>query len=445
MSTPTVRIRGVYATAMTKFLLDRDWEILQMSKTMEERFRVESAMELADIDLRQNKNNGLMAIGKREDLEELKNLLKENFLDICYRMENVQLYGIYKGKIEKKKGKKTIVDIKDGRGICYESIKDGALLQVFDMKKIPILRTKLTFPGKNIVLIPNRAVKLSKKIKEPEERERLYDLGKKHLQDFGILFRSSAVGKDEELVEEIKELYNETEKIMNSYELFSTPSVIREGHDVLKIYFGWDAKRKLDSLREDVVPTMQNHHLYKNSRGFSKAVDLGEKIIENGKDRDVVEENFLDVYKSSIHDYVKIEHIKEYPVKLGDAKVLKFEPPELVLKRKIYGRGYYDGLNRKKEHNDYVITEIEEEKWYFVHKYYSKDGKLKGKYYNICSPVEIYPRRIRYIDLEVDVVENPEGERKIIDQEKLEESIQSGRITEDVGKKAMEVAETLVK
>lgn len=180
---------------------------------------------------------------------------------------------------------------------------------------------------------------------------------------------------------------------------------------------------------------MKNHHLYKNSMKLSAAINLGEKIINEGIDKNLVEKNFLDVFQSCMQEYIEIEHIKAYPIILGEAEVLEFKYPKLVLRRNFLGRGYYDGLNIKKEFRDYAITEIEEEKWYFTHKYYSKDDELKGIYYNICTPVEIYPDKIRYYDLEIDVVEDTEGNRRIIDKDRLEKAIESGRINEKLGKK----------
>ncbi|MEA1992903.1 MAG: ribonuclease E/G [Euryarchaeota archaeon] len=445
MSMPTVRIRGIYTTALTKFLLKKKWKIVQMSETMEKRFGIDSDKNLADIDLRQNNGNGLMAIGDNDDLTRLKEILEREFLDICFRMEKVQLYGIYKGKTVKKRGKKRIIDIPDGRVLCYDAVKEGDLLQVHDMRKMPVVRSKLTFPGKNIVLIPNRAVKISRRIKDSEKRERLYKIGKKHIKDLGVLFRSSAMNKDEEeLVEEIEDLYDETEKILNSFELFSTPSIIREGNNVLKIYFGRNSKEKLDTMRNEVVPTMNDHHHYKNAEGFSAAVDLGELLIEQDVNKKSVEKSFANVFESSVEEYLSIECIKEYPITLGDAKVLEFEPPKLLLKRKIYGKGYYNGHNIKREYKDYALIEIEEGKWQLTRKYYSKKDELKVTQYTICTPVEIYPSRIRYIDLEIGVLEGTDGNKRIVNKGKLEEAVKTGRINEKLGKKAVDVAKSLV-
>jgi predicted RNA-binding protein associated with RNAse of E/G family len=58
--------------------------------------------------------------------------------------------------------------------------------------------------------------------------------------------------------------------------------------------------------------------------------------------------------------------------------------------------------------------------------------------------VEIYQDRIRYFDLEIDVIEDVEGNRRIIDEDKLEKAVETGRINKNLEKKALEVAESLV-
>ena len=76
--------------------------------------------------------------------------------------------------------------------------------------------------------------------------------------------------------------------------------------------------------------------------------------------------------------------------------------------------------------------------------YFSKDGKMKGEYYNVNTPVELYPFGARYIDLEIDVVRRA-GERPfIVDREKLELLVKEGKISRPLEKKAVEVADHLI-
>jgi len=74
------------------------------------------------------------------------------------------------------------------------------------------------------------------------------------------------------------------------------------------------------------------------------------------------------------------------------------------------------------------------------HSYYRSDGSLIGQYYNINTQVEVYPDRIRYVDLEVDVVKWPDGNSEIVEKELLERQLEKGSLTQDLGEKATSVA-----
>jgi len=59
--------------------------------------------------------------------------------------------------------------------------------------------------------------------------------------------------------------------------------------------------------------------------------------------------------------------------------------------------------------------------------------------------VEIYPKTLRYVDLEVDICIKPDGSTKILDMEKLEKALKeefiSRRLFEKVKAKAKELVE----
>ncbi len=121
---------------------------------------------------------------------------------------------------------------------------------------------------------------------------------------------------------------------------------------------------------------------------------------------------------------------------------MSFEDNMLTLKRLIKRGGVYDGINERKEEGDYVITEAKEESWILKHSYFSKSGELKGELYNINTPIEFYPDKIRYIDLEVDVANKSFA--KIIDVEKLEKALEEGFISKKLAEKALKIAEELI-
>lgn len=63
------------------------------------------------------------------------------------------------------------------------------------------------------------------------------------------------------------------------------------------------------------------------------------------------------------------------------------------------------------------------------------------------TPVEVYPRTIRYVDLEVDVCIKPDGNVKLLDMEKLEKALEkefiSKRLFEIVKEKVKEIIEVV--
>lgn len=75
--------------------------------------------------------------------------------------------------------------------------------------------------------------------------------------------------------------------------------------------------------------------------------------------------------------------------------------------------------------------------------YHSRDGRLKGEYYNINTPVEFYPEGIRYVDLEVDLIRRGEETAFLIDQESVAFLAARGIIGRSLQEKALEVAKGL--
>jgi len=115
-----------------------------------------------------------------------------------------------------------------------------------------------------------------------------------------------------------------------------------------------------------------------------------------------------------------------------------------ILLKRSFSQGRYDGLDLPIEGGDYGLTEAREGSWHVKNAYFSKEGKLKGEYYNVNTPVELYPFGARYIDLEIDVVRRA-GERAfIVDREKVELLEKEGKISQRLEKKAIEVASHLV-
>ena len=128
---------------------------------------------------------------------------------------------------------------------------------------------------------------------------------------------------------------------------------------------------------------------------------------------------------------------------MSEGEILEkdFGQKKLVLRRSRFkGRSKYDGLGIEKREGDYAVSEIQESLWYYRHTYFRNDGTLIGRYININTPVEFYPDRIRYVDLEIDVVQMPDGRVFVTDEEDLEEQYKAGRLSKGLVEAAKKAA-----
>jgi len=212
--------------------------------------------------------------------------------------------------------------------------------------------------------------------------------------------------------------------------------------------FGGASKGSLDLIRSSVVPSLHRHHrlrilhpkkLEKAEKQLGKQPQLKEDL-----ERTLFQEVILTPLSKA--GAVKLEHIKVAgkPVRPREGILLGAKGNQIMVKRS-FSQGRYDGLDLPIEEGDYSLTEAEEGAWYVKHAYYSKEGRLKGEYYNINTPVELYPYGARYLDLEIDVVRRV-GERSfIVDREDLAVLAKDGSIGAGLEKKALEVAQNLLK
>ena len=454
MSTDTevsVRIRGIYSTALTKLFLDRGFKIAQPSSKIAERFNFEKTYDEFDVDIYDKKDrHGVILVGT--EVERAKKVLEEELMDVFFRKLPYQLHAIYKGIVVQKDEKYVYVDIGSAIGTLTRreapDVNEGdeILVQVKKHNVLPKLSVTLTIPGDYAVLIPKpigaqRHVKISRKIRDQSERERLRILGLSiDLGDWGILWRTAAAYKDWNVLrDEIIKLSKLADRIEKSFS-YTSPSLVIEGRNIYEVEFGGGAKKKLDEIRNRVVPTVPGHHQLKAyDPELSFAVDIAEGILakipnQSEKVRIGFWEALLKNKGPKKGWLFSLDHYKPdgQRMRIGPGEIVEIslEPLKVTIKRHLKPGKFYDGLELPIEFGDYAITEIEAGKWWFVHRYYDKNGNLKGEYYNINTPVEIYTDRARYIDLEVDIVKWPDGKKEIIDKEKLTQHYEDGVISE---------------
>ena len=221
--------------------------------------------------------------------------------------------------------------------------------------------------------------------------------------------------------------------------------------NLMAIEFPYHSKSILDELRNKVTPTVPSHHRLRIIA--SEYVDLMEKVELSGhpEKREMVGKKLEEKLIWSRFEKgkeLKIEHVKldGKIILLSEGEVVesRLNEKRLILRRwKFKGRKSYDGLDIPKEAGDYAITEVKEGEWFYKHTYYRQDGTIIGEYFNMNTPIEFYPDRIRYVDLEVDVIRWPDGRLEILEEDLLDNRVKKGIITNELARKVKDLSFSL--
>lgn len=461
-----VRVRGIYSTALTKILLDGGFEIAQPSTSLMERFGLKENNDFPDIRVENRQDQqGVHMEGEKKPLDNFASVLQSRLDDVVIRRWPVTVNGVYKGLIKKGKAEDGLVWVNIGAvtGKLAKEETSGAEDEeiVVQVKREqtsvenPNLTTKIKTVGKYAILTPKHKVGVSLKIRDLQKRNRLYKLGEELIsKDWGIIWRSQAADQPREMLEnEVATLAEERKNVMELAEVVEAPTLLRKGNCLIDVEFPALSKKELDEIRSSIIPTLDGHHRYKACGGkVSSAVDMAERLLLHGQPHNEVEELFKRSVKPeypTVGSNIEIEHVKlsGRVFSLGQALVEKLDGDSICFSRVMKASGVYDGLGVRKEAGDLAVTEGKLGGWHFKTKYFSWSGRLKGTYFNLNTPIELYPYGIRYVDLEVDVCVWPDGRVKKVDEDKLEKTVQTGvisvKLAKKVGKKLREILKDL--
>jgi hypothetical protein len=245
-----------------------------------------------------------------------------------------------------------------------------------------------------------------------------------------------------------------------------TPTLLVAPEDTVWVWFGRESRFELDAERRAVTTTMPGHHRVKAAaESASAAVDFVEDLGEfgggAGDDGDADDEgrekgeNGEDVDEfptgAALRQFgphegetMRIRHGKPDGrcFSLGSGTVADCTPEEgnLTLRREMSAGGTYDALGTDRERGDVATTKFREGRWWYPTVYRSEDGDSKGTYVNVCTPVELFPSAVRYVDLHVDVVKYPNGEVERVDDDELDVAVEKGYVAEELAEKARSIA-----
>ncbi|MHA1958886.1 MAG: DUF402 domain-containing protein [Candidatus Thorarchaeota archaeon] len=470
------RIRGIYSQSLTQILLQNHFEIVQPTQDVARRFGLPFRGDIPDVDIWDRSDlQGIVAIAYESILTRLNEVLRRRLGWVITRTPRVAKSSIYSGRIlgmDEKTGQ-TRVDLGEITGILPDrGHKPGSFVMVqvraHDYgRKAPILSSSITIPGKSAVLLPEPVVRLSTKIKNQDTRRNLLSLGRR-IRDvtdkWGVLWRTAARKlTEEELRDEVDDLLDVAQQVYSNFNGIVDIDLLFEGTSNADIEFPAEVKDALDKTRGKIRSTIDRHHFYR-SAGYASLVDFAELVIEERSNEKAYIISKLEKVVSrdmpKVNDSINIEHVKldGALVMLGRGRVVEVDSQGFVIRRQFRYTSRKLKMTRElppdvqvpSDEGDYALTRVVPGSRTLITDYYSRQGRLKGTYINVNTGVEVYPgsngspSRIRYIDLEIDVVAPVEGETRIIDQHLLKRAVHRGFITAEMADEIKEKARVIL-
>lgn len=408
------RIRGIYATALTKLALDWGFEIVQPTQQIINRFGLKPDYSPPDITVKDHESKtGVVTIGECQAVDYFLERLRQ-YVDPVIAKASAGLHDVFVGRVVGE----GLVEAPGGQlmEVPRRYVVQPGSTSVFTVVKPPmgplrgVAAPEIVVEGKLLELNTTGRVSYSRYIAE-QERLRLRILAETKLKNYvsiGLRFKSSAkYASEDELAKEAEELYKEMLKISQG----GPPgALLRRGKCIAVVLFDRQAKFKLDEARAAVVPTIRGHHALRG-QGLGKCLDL-------------LDYAGADVYEKAVEflarGRVVIYHVKPWGevIKMR-GEVVKISDDVLVVKRPLRPGGVLDGIGAKIEPGTYALTCVPKSGGYVVHSYYSASGVYLGTYVNINTDPE-WGRRIIYIDLLVDKAYGPDGVERVLDADELQ-------------------------
>jgi hypothetical protein len=463
-----VRIRGIYATALTELL---DAAVVQASPTIRDRFPGE-ALETgpATVAVTSSRDRiGVSVSGAPEPVERVGQRLTEVSRDTFAWPADAPVGAVYSGRVTETVGGGAIVDLGPTSGYLpfdaaegYVETGDAIRVQVARsvppwVDRRPRLRSEL-----RVERPLGRLLREESGVRGPGEGEvaGLTDLLDRSVPaGWGLRWSRGSEDATMETLDAVLEDLVAAASALDASLADATPEPPARLHgerETTWIRFGREGRFALDATRRAVTTTMAGHHRIKAGGGdASTAVDFAEALERgsgdghddgSGGESDDADLNFGAVsatFGPQEGDTIRIRHGKPdgRAIDLGEATVTDVDPGGgVTIEREIRSRGTYDGLETTREPGDVATTSIKEGRWWYPTVYRGPEGASKGTYVNVCTPVECFPDRISYVDLHVDVVQRPDGTLERLDEEELDAATAAGHLSEALATKARSVA-----
>ena len=460
-----VRIRGIYTTALTE-LLREDHEIVSASPPIRERFDEPFEVDVADATVRTTDDRlGVGVAGETDAVTDLRDVLAGVGRDTLAWTDPTPVGSVFTGAVTETLGSGAVVELGsvDGDSVSgflpYDRVEgyvdegDSYRVQVASPEPPwsddrPTLATDLRVPGGLVELRRGGGGSMS-------ETARLADiLPVDPIEGWSPRWSNSADDTSLDAMAAALERANDrAEDVMESVAAADgeSPGRIAAPVSGAWLWFGRESRFELDSIRRRAETTMPGHHRTKAAtNAASAAVDFVEALCGS----DIASDGEIDFpfgvvtrqFGPGMGDSIAIRHGKPAgrTITLGRGEVTEYDPDgSITVEREMTGGGTYDALGVNRVSGDIATTTFREGRWWYPTVYRSAEGERRGTYVNVCTPVEIFPRSVRYVDLHVDVVKGPDGEVRRVDDDELDAAVAAGTVPEPLASRARKVAASI--
>jgi len=456
-----VRVRGIYATALTRLLSDAGVDVVQASGPIETRFDAEFPVERAGASVETTDDQqGVGVSGDRETVERVVAELRDLGRDALAWADPLPVRAVYAGEVTETLGSGAVVDCGDGEGFLPysnsdERVETGDRLRVQVIEGAapwtdgrPVLDGAVSVRGELLTLV--RGGSNSSTASGPAM---LDVVAADPHEGWGVSWEGASDDASFDAIADALAAANERAAAIDDAlagaddPADAAPARQSDGGATTWVWFGRESRFELDAVRRDVTTTMAGHHRVKaGSRSASAAVDYVEALCDDpGSDgeTDLPFAVTARQFGPRAGDTLWLGHGKPDGrlITLGRADVQSVDADGTVtVERSMSAGGEYDGLGVPKEAGDVAETTLKEGRWWYPTVYRDGDGTKKGTYVNICTPVEIFPDTARYVDLHVDVLKHADGTVERVDDDELDAAVEAGHVPEELAERARNVA-----
>jgi Ribonuclease G/E len=451
------RVRGIYATALTHLLGEAGHEVVQASPPIRERFDRAFPADPATVTVDTTRDRqGVTVAGDADGVAEVVAELRVARDALAWR-DPAARGATFAGVVTDERGSGAVVDLGDGVREAFLPYRatdgyveegDVVTVQVHDPRPRwidgrPEVGIELRVEGELVTLARGERANDGGGVARYEDLLPVEVPDGWHAR-WGPAAEEASMDALGDALERAGEAVGALDDALAGADPDEAPTCLAAPLATTHVWFGRESRFALDDERRAAAATMPGHHRVKaGADAASAAVDFVEAICADALDDgafpfDVVTRQF----GPREGDRIAIEHGKPDGrlVTLGRGEVTEVGDGSLRLEREMSPGGSYDALGVERRAGDVAVTKFREGRWWYATVYRGADGERRGTYVNVCTPVELFPEAVRYVDLHVDVVKDPDGEIRRVDDDELDEAVENGNVPESLAEQARAVA-----